>query len=222
MPDVQMSDLPTKSRPKMSQQATSQIVRARMIRQRLRHPPNAVADAGIDLSHKPAAPAMAPPAAPILSSPAAPILAAPAAPVLASQSPTVAGVLSLDQRINALLTELDQLYARREQHYLRALRHQPTTQTIQRVVARHYGVSVIDLVSARRTQPLAFVRHIAIYLVRELTALSMPSIGRLFGDRDHTTILHAVRKVQARRERDPAFDATLKKLAAAVAPAAAG
>ncbi len=214
MPDVQMSDPPTKSRPKMSQQTTSQVVRARMIRQRLRHPPNAVADAGIDLGRKPAAPAMAPDAAPILA-PAA-------APVLASQNLTVADVLSLDQRINALLTELDQLYARREQHYLRALRHQPTTQTIQRVVARHYGVSVIDLVSTRRTQPLAFVRQIAIYLVRELTALSMPSIGRLFGDRDHTTILHAVRKVQARRERDPAFDATLKKLAAAVAPAAAG
>ena len=126
-------------------------------------------------------------------------------------------MLSLDQRINALLTGFDQLHARREQHYLRALRHQPTTQTIQRVVARHYGVSVIDLVSARRTQPLAFVRQIAIYLVRELTALSMPSIGRLFGDRDHTTILHAVRKVQARRERDPALAATLQKLAAAVA-----
>ena len=212
MPDVQMSDLPTKSRPPMSQQTTSQIVRARMIRQRLRHPPNAVADAGIDLSRKPAAPPMAPDAAP----------APPAAPVLASQNPTVADLLSLDQQINALLAELDQLYARREQHYLRALRRRPTTQTIQRVVARHYGVSVIDLVSARRTQPLAFMRQIAIYLVRELTALSMPSIGRLFGDRDHTTILHAVRKVRTRRERDPALDATLQKLAAAVAPAAAG
>jgi hypothetical protein len=185
-----------------------------MIRQRLRHPPNAVADAGIDLSRKPAAPPMAPDAAPVS--------APPAAPVLASQDPTVADLLHLDQQINALLAELDALYARREQHYLRALRRRPTTQTIQRVVARHYGVSVIDLVSGRRTQPLAFIRHIAIYLVRELTALSMPSIGRLFGDRDHTTILHAVRKVQARRERDPAFDATLQKLAAAVQPAAAG
>ena len=49
MPDVQMSDPPTMSRPKMSQQTASQIVRARIIRQRLRHPPNAVADVGIDL-----------------------------------------------------------------------------------------------------------------------------------------------------------------------------
>ena len=207
-----MSDPPTKSRPKMSQQATSQVVRARMIRQR-RAIRNAVADAGIDLGRKPAAPAMAPDAGRLGAGRCASF-----------------GVTKPDRRRRAQPRPANQCAADRARPALRPSRAalsrraaaRPTTQTIQRVVARHYGVSVIDLVSTRRTQPLAFVRHIAIYLVRELTALSMPSIGRLFGDRDHTTILHAVRKVQARRERDPAFDATLKKLAAAAQPAAAG
>ena len=66
---------------------------------------------------------------------------------------------------------------------------------IQRVVARHYSIPKTDLVSARRTQAIVRPRQIAMYLAKVLTPRSLPEIGRRFGGRDHTTVLHAVRKI---------------------------
>jgi chromosomal replication initiator protein len=67
---------------------------------------------------------------------------------------------------------------------------------IQRVVARHYNVSKADLLSARRTRTIVRPRQIAMYLAKVLTPRSLPEIGRRFGGRDHTTVLHAVRKIE--------------------------
>ena len=66
---------------------------------------------------------------------------------------------------------------------------------IQRVVARHYSIPKTDLVSARRTQAIVRPRQIAMYLAKVMTPRSLPEIGRRFGGRDHTTVLHAVRKI---------------------------
>lgn len=66
---------------------------------------------------------------------------------------------------------------------------------ISDVVCRHYGVSEIDLRSRRRTKELVEPRHIALYLSRRLTTCSLPDIARYYGDRDHTTVLHAARKM---------------------------
>jgi hypothetical protein len=66
---------------------------------------------------------------------------------------------------------------------------------IQRAAARHYGVRVADLLSARRTREVVGPRHVAMYLAKALTPRSLPEIGRQFGGRDHTTVLHAVRKI---------------------------
>ena len=67
---------------------------------------------------------------------------------------------------------------------------------IQRIVARHYTVSRGDLLSSRRTANVVRPRQVAMYLAKTLTLRSLPEIGRRFGGRDHTTVLHAVRKIE--------------------------
>jgi chromosomal replication initiator protein len=67
---------------------------------------------------------------------------------------------------------------------------------IQRVVARQYNVSRSDLLSSRRTANVVRPRQVAMYLAKTLTMRSLPEIGRRFGGRDHTTVLHAVRKIE--------------------------
>lgn len=66
---------------------------------------------------------------------------------------------------------------------------------IQRAVCEHYGVTGTDLLSARRTADVTFARQVSCYLAKTLTLKSLPEIGRKTGGRDHTTILHAVRKI---------------------------
>ncbi|MCF3935970.1 chromosomal replication initiator protein DnaA [Acuticoccus sp. M5D2P5] len=79
----------------------------------------------------------------------------------------------------------------------------PKIEDIQRVTSQHFGVSRQDLVSARRTRVIVRPRQIAMYLSKTLTPRSLPEIGRRFGNRDHTTVLHAVRKVEEMIDRDP-------------------
>ena len=73
---------------------------------------------------------------------------------------------------------------------------------IQRVVARHYNVSKQDLLSNRRTRTIVKPRQIAMYLAKTMTPRSLPEIGRRFGGRDHTTVLHAVRKIEGLTDED--------------------
>jgi len=67
---------------------------------------------------------------------------------------------------------------------------------IQKVVSRHFNVSKSDLLSSRRTRTIVRPRQIAMYLSKIMTPRSLPEIGRRFGGRDHTTVLHAVRKIE--------------------------
>lgn len=86
---------------------------------------------------------------------------------------------------------------------------------IQKVVARFYKISKDDMISARRTSNVVRPRQIAIYLAKSLTLRSLPEIGRRFGGRDHTTILHAVRKIEELMGKDEAMEndvSTLKRL----------
>ncbi len=76
---------------------------------------------------------------------------------------------------------------------------------IQRIVARHFNVSKADLLSSRRTRTIVRPRQIAMYLAKMLTPRSLPEIGRRFGGRDHTTVLHAVRKIEELIEGDKAL-----------------
>lgn len=88
----------------------------------------------------------------------------------------------------------------------------PTVKNIQNVVANHFDISVMDMVSARRTKNLILPRHIALYLAKEMTEYSYPVIGRYFGGRDHSTIIHAVAKITARMESEPELKRTVDGL----------
>jgi len=83
---------------------------------------------------------------------------------------------------------------------------------IQRVVARQYNVSRADLLSSRRTANVVRPRQVAMYLAKILTLRSLPEIGRRFGGRDHTTVLHAVRKIETLAGNDSAFAEEIEAL----------
>ena len=76
---------------------------------------------------------------------------------------------------------------------------------ILKFVSRHYNVTRTDLLSARRTKTIVRPRQIAMYLAKTMTPRSLPEIGRRFGGRDHTTVLHAVRKIEGERSKDETF-----------------
>src|SRR6059058_517970 len=83
---------------------------------------------------------------------------------------------------------------------------------IQRIVARQYNVSRADLLSSRRTANVVRPRQVAMYLAKTLTLRSLPEIGRRFGGRDHTTVLHAVRKIEALVVKDVALSEEVESL----------
>jgi chromosomal replication initiator protein len=83
---------------------------------------------------------------------------------------------------------------------------------IQRVVARQYNVSRSDLLSSRRTANVVRPRQVAMYLAKTLTLRSLPEIGRRFGGRDHTTVLHAVRKIEALVGKDTSLQDEVESL----------
>jgi chromosomal replication initiator protein len=88
---------------------------------------------------------------------------------------------------------------------LRANDRRVTIDDIQKQVSQHFNVRVADMHSARRARSVARPRQVAMYLAKQLTSRSLPEIGRKFGGRDHTTVMHAVRKVDELREQDAAF-----------------
>jgi chromosomal replication initiator protein len=83
---------------------------------------------------------------------------------------------------------------------------------IQKLVASHYSVSRADILSSRRTAAVVKPRQVAMFLAKILTPRSLPEIGRRFGGRDHTTVLHAVRKIEALLQNDPTLRDTLELL----------
>ncbi|MDB4221282.1 chromosomal replication initiator protein DnaA [Amylibacter sp.] len=79
---------------------------------------------------------------------------------------------------------------------LRASDRKVTIDEIIRKVTDHFGVNLTDMLSARRTRSIARPRQVAMYLSKKLTSKSLPEIGRRFGKRDHTTVIHAVKKIE--------------------------
>ena len=91
------------------------------------------------------------------------------------------------------------------QDLLRAHDRRLTMEEIQKRVAEHFKIRVSDMSSARRSRVVARPRQVAMYLSKQLTSRSLPEIGRAFGGRDHTTVMHAVRKVEELSKSDSAF-----------------
>ena len=88
---------------------------------------------------------------------------------------------------------------------LRANDRRVTIEEIQKRVAAHFNIRTSDMHSARRARSVARPRQVAMYLAKQLTARSLPEIGRKFGGRDHTTVMHAVKRVDELRELDMSF-----------------
>ncbi|MHA1113508.1 MAG: chromosomal replication initiator protein DnaA [Alphaproteobacteria bacterium] len=88
---------------------------------------------------------------------------------------------------------------------LRANDRRVTIEEIQRRVAEHFNIRVSEMHSARRARAVARPRQVAMYLSKQLTSRSLPEIGRKFGGRDHTTVMHAVRRVEELRDSDRGF-----------------
>lgn len=91
-----------------------------------------------------------------------------------------------------------------------------TVDQIQKAVAEHYGLKQADIISERRARVVARPRQAAMWIAKQITTRSLPDIGRRFGGRDHTTVLHAVRRIEALKQDDPVLardlDSIIRKL----------
>ena len=94
----------------------------------------------------------------------------------------------------------------------RASRRRITIDEIQKRVADHFKIRQTEMVSARRAREVARPRQIAMYLAKQLTPRSLPEIGRRFGGRDHTTVIHAVKQIEKLRAADSEIDADVRAL----------
>ena len=96
--------------------------------------------------------------------------------------------------------------------FLRAYDRRVTIEEIKKKTAEHFGLKVADLESPNRSRSIVRPRQIAMHLARQLTPRSYPEIGRRFGNRDHTTVMHAVETIQRMSALDPAFAEEVERL----------
>ena len=95
---------------------------------------------------------------------------------------------------------------------LRVSDRRVTIEQIQKRVATHFNIKLSEMSSARRARAVARPRQVAMYLAKQLTSRSLPEIGRKFGNRDHTTVMHAVRRVEELRTNDNSFNEDVELL----------
>jgi chromosomal replication initiator protein len=93
---------------------------------------------------------------------------------------------------------------------------QTPVEEIQQRVSQAFGISRAELVGSTRAATPLNARQVAIYLTRELTDLSLPQIGRLYGGRDHSTVLNSIRRAETRCGEDPALAARVDQLRATI------
>ncbi len=98
------------------------------------------------------------------------------------------------------------------QDLLRAHERRITIEDIQKKVAEHYSLRMADMHSARRARAVARPRQVAMYLAKQLTPRSLPEIGRKFGGRDHTTVMHAIRRIEELRAIDTVLNDDIEQL----------
>ena len=96
--------------------------------------------------------------------------------------------------------------------FVRANARRITVDEIQKATARHFHIDPAEMRSKRRARAVARPRQIAMYLAKKMTPRSLPEIGRVFGGRDHSTVIHAVRTIEALRAHDADIDADIRAL----------
>jgi len=87
-----------------------------------------------------------------------------------------------------------------------------TIDNIQKLVARHYKINITQLKARNNSPKIAFPRQVAMYLSKEFTKTSLPEIGKKFGGKHHTTVIHSIRKIEKLRGDDPEFNRELNKI----------
>jgi chromosomal replication initiator protein len=97
------------------------------------------------------------------------------------------------------------------------IRPKLTVARIQESVSFYYGLPVSEMTSQRRSRSVARPRQLAMYLAKELTCKSLPNIGRLFGNRDHSTVIHAIKQIEKLRRTDMGLDIACRDLREALA-----
>ena len=97
-------------------------------------------------------------------------------------------------------------------HLGNGLERKVTIESIIKCVAEHYSLQVSQLKQKSNAQVIAFPRQVAMCLVKELTSASLPEIGRAFGGKHHTTVLHSVQKIERLRAKDPVFNREIQSL----------
>ena len=85
---------------------------------------------------------------------------------------------------------------------LRASERKISIEEIQRKVSDHYNIRLSDMIGPKRVRNFARPRQVAMYLCKQMTSRSLPEIGRCFGGRDHTTVMHGVRRIEELRAQD--------------------
>ncbi|ORJ58252.1 chromosomal replication initiator protein DnaA [Geothermobacter hydrogeniphilus] len=95
-------------------------------------------------------------------------------------------------------------------------RREISIEEIQKTVAAHYGIKVSDLKSSKRLKALVLPRQVAMYISRQLTPCSYPEIGDKFGGKDHSTIIHAIKKIEAKMAEDMQLSASVGSIRAAL------
>jgi chromosomal replication initiator protein len=110
------------------------------------------------------------------------------------------------------------LDARTIRHFLEAKQREdlPEIPQIATAVAKHYGLKLSELRSSSRQRAVVNARAVAIYLARQITPASLEQIGRYFGGRDHTTMMHSCRKIEDLYRDDPAFHQEIELLEAKI------
>jgi len=81
-----------------------------------------------------------------------------------------------------------------------------TTDSIQRLVSNYFKIKISDLKTRNNSRSISFPRQVAMYLCKTMTDQSLPAIGDNFGGKHHSTVIHAIRKVEGRRKSDKDFD----------------
>jgi len=87
-----------------------------------------------------------------------------------------------------------------------------TIEQIQKRVSEHFGMRPQDLKVRSNSKVIAFPRQIAMFLVKQLTTASLPEIGKQFGGKHHTTVLHSINKIESLRQRDKDLNKTINRL----------
>jgi chromosomal replication initiator protein len=123
------------------------------------------------------------------------------------------GLVKLGAVSSLTNTEITQELAKNELKYLLDSREKTiTNDLIQKIVAESFGVKISDLKSKRRTKAVVLPRQVAMYLCRTLANSSLPEIGNFFGNRDHSTVIHACKVTEEKKEKDPDLKAKIDML----------